>query len=53
MLKKIRELIHRWEQLWSLPGDLNRKLEHGKHCLEVCFPTLDSRSKSAALELVS
>jgi hypothetical protein len=23
---------HRWDQLWSLPGDLNRKSEHTPHC---------------------
>jgi hypothetical protein len=23
---------HRWDQLWSLPGDLNRKLEDAPHC---------------------
>jgi hypothetical protein len=24
---------HRWDQLWSLPGDhLNRKFEHAPHC---------------------
>jgi hypothetical protein len=23
---------HRWHQLWSLPGDLNRKFEHAPHC---------------------
>jgi hypothetical protein len=23
---------HRWDQLWSLPGDLNRKSEHAPHC---------------------
>jgi hypothetical protein len=23
---------HRWGQLWSLPGDLNRKFEHAPHC---------------------
>jgi hypothetical protein len=33
---------HRWDQLWSLPGDLNRKFEHVPHCREVCSPTLES-----------
>jgi hypothetical protein len=23
---------HRWDQLWCLPGDLNRKFEHEPHC---------------------
>jgi hypothetical protein len=23
---------HRWDKLWSLPGDLNRKFEHAPHC---------------------
>jgi hypothetical protein len=23
---------HHWEQLWSLPGDVNRKFEHAPHC---------------------
>jgi hypothetical protein len=23
---------HRWDQLWSLPGDLNRKFEHVLCC---------------------
>jgi hypothetical protein len=23
---------YRWDQLWSLPGDLNRKFEHAPHC---------------------
>jgi hypothetical protein len=32
---------HRWDQLWSLPGDLSRKFEHAPHCREVCSPTLD------------
>jgi hypothetical protein len=32
---------HRWDQLWSLPGNLNRKFEHAPHCREVCSPTLD------------
>jgi hypothetical protein len=29
------------DQLWSLPGDLNRKFEHAPHCCEVCSPPLD------------
>jgi hypothetical protein len=28
-------------QLWSLPGDRNRKFEHAPHCREVCSPPLD------------
>jgi transposase len=53
--EKIRELIHEdhcrtiheladtvgMGQLWSLPGDLNRKFEHAPHCREVCSPLLD------------
>jgi hypothetical protein len=27
---------HCWDQLWSFPGDLNRKFEHAQHC---CFIT--------------
>jgi hypothetical protein len=23
---------HRWDQLWSLPGDLKWKFEHAPHC---------------------
>jgi hypothetical protein len=23
---------HRWDQLWSLPGDLKRNSEHAPHC---------------------
>jgi hypothetical protein len=23
---------HCWDQLWSLPGDLNRKFEHAPYC---------------------
>jgi hypothetical protein len=23
---------HHWDQLWSLPGDLNRKFEHVPYC---------------------
>jgi hypothetical protein len=32
---------YRWDQLWSLPGDLNRKFKHAPHCHRVCFSTLD------------
>jgi hypothetical protein len=53
--KKIRELLHEdrrrtiheladavgMDQLWSLPGDLNRKFEHAPHCREVGSPPLD------------
>jgi hypothetical protein len=52
-VEKIPELIHedslnnpwarrhQWDQLWSLPGDLNRKFEPIPHCRRVCFPTID------------
>jgi hypothetical protein len=30
---------HRWDQLWSLPGHLNRKFEHALHCRKVCSLT--------------
>jgi hypothetical protein len=30
-----------WDQLWSLPGNLNRKCEHASHCCKVCSPILD------------
>jgi hypothetical protein len=39
---------HRWIQLWSFPGNLNRKFEHALHCHEVCSPTLDKWSRSSA-----
>jgi hypothetical protein len=42
----------RWDQLWSLPGYLNRKFEHGPYCCEVCFPALDKWSKAAACKCV-
>jgi hypothetical protein len=29
------------DQLWSFPGDLNRKFEHALHCREVCSLPLD------------
>jgi hypothetical protein len=29
---------HCWDQLRSLPGDLNRKFEHAPHCHEVWSP---------------
>jgi hypothetical protein len=44
---------HRWHQLWSLLGDLNRKFEHSLHCRKVCSPTLDKWSKAAVLKHVS
>jgi hypothetical protein len=44
---------HHWDQLWSLPGDLNRKLEHAPHCHEVCSLTLDKRSKAGVCKRVS
>jgi hypothetical protein len=33
---------HCWDQLWNLPGDLNRKFEHAPHCsfsTTMCPPT--------------
>jgi hypothetical protein len=39
--KQSMSLRHHWAQLWSLPGDLNRKYEHVPHCREICSPTLD------------
>jgi hypothetical protein len=44
---------HRWNQLWSLPGDCNRKFEDALHFHEVCPPTLDKWSKAAAHKHVS
>jgi hypothetical protein len=44
---------HRWDQLWSLPGVLNRTSKHGLHCQEVCSLTVDKWSKAAALGRVS
>jgi hypothetical protein len=44
---------HRWDQLWSLPGDLNRKFEHALHCRRVCSPTLDKWSKAVVRKYVS
>jgi hypothetical protein len=44
---------HHWDQLRSLPGDLNRIFEHVKHCCEVCALTLDKRSKAVARKRVS
>jgi hypothetical protein len=32
-----------WDQLWSSPGDLNRKFEHAPHCHEVYSPTMTTR----------
>jgi hypothetical protein len=40
-LNNPRARRHRWDQLLSLSGNLNRKSEHAPHCREVCFPTLD------------
>jgi hypothetical protein len=42
-----------WAQLWSLPGDRNRKLEQAPHCREVCSLTLHKWSKTAARKRVS
>jgi hypothetical protein len=39
---------HHRDQLWNLPGELNRKFEHMPHCHEVCSPTPDKWSKAAA-----
>jgi hypothetical protein len=36
---------HSWDQLWSLPGDLNRKSEHAPHCRQICSPTPDKSSQ--------
>jgi hypothetical protein len=36
---------HHWDQLWSLPGDLNRKFEHVPHCRKVCSPTVEYDQK--------
>jgi hypothetical protein len=44
---------HCWDQLWTLPRDLNRKFEYALHCREVCSPTLDKWPKAAALKRVS
>jgi hypothetical protein len=64
-VEKIRELIrkyvaeqsisrrHRCDQLWCLPGDLNRKFEHVLQCHEACSLTLDKWSKAAARKRVS
>jgi hypothetical protein len=38
---------HYWDQLWSLPGDLNRKFEH------VCSLTLDKWSKAVGRKHMS
>jgi hypothetical protein len=32
---------HRWDQLCSIIGNLNRKFEHAPHCREVCSTILD------------
>jgi hypothetical protein len=65
-VEKIRELIHEdycqtiheltgtdWDQLWSLPGDLNRTFEDALHCHKVCSLTLDKWSKAAGCKRVS
>jgi hypothetical protein len=44
---------HRWDQLWSLPGDFNRNFECAPHYHQVCSPTLDKWSKAAAHKHVS
>jgi hypothetical protein len=36
---------HCWGQLWSLPGDLNRKFEHGTTLLQRLFPNLKNDQK--------
>jgi hypothetical protein len=38
---------HPWDDLWSLPGDQNRKFKHVPHCHKVCSLTLDKWSKAA------
>jgi hypothetical protein len=59
-VEKILELVHedhhqkraprhQWDQLWSLPGDLNRKIEYVLHYHEVCSPTVGTGSEAAAL----
>jgi hypothetical protein len=42
---------HRWDQLQSLPGDLNRKFEHSLHCREVCSLNLDKWSKVGCVNI--
>jgi hypothetical protein len=42
----------RWDQLRSLPGDLNRKFVQVPHCREVCSTTLDKVSKAVACKRV-
>jgi hypothetical protein len=44
---------YHWYQLWSLPGDLNRKFEHVPHCCEVRSPTLDKWTKAVVHKHVS
>jgi hypothetical protein len=43
---------HCWDQLWSLPGDLNRKFEHALPCREVSSLNLDKWSKGAVYTCV-
>jgi hypothetical protein len=40
---------HRWDQSWSLPGDLNRKFEHAPCCREVCSPNSWQMIKSSSV----
>jgi hypothetical protein len=44
---------HRLDQLWRLPGDVNRKFEHALHCRKVCSLILDKWSKAAVCKHVS
>jgi hypothetical protein len=40
---------HRWDQLWILPGDLNRKFGHAPHCSFItttCPPTYPWKPQS-------
>jgi hypothetical protein len=42
---------HWWDQLWSSPGDLNRKFEDAPHCREVCSPTLKNDQKQWCINM--
>jgi histone-lysine N-methyltransferase SETMAR len=44
---------HQWDQLWSLPGDLNSKFELVLQCCKVCSLTLDKWSKAVVHKHVS
>jgi hypothetical protein len=47
-------LRHRWDQLWSLPGDLNRKSEHASHCsfiMAMCLHTHSWKPRSLWLTI--